>query len=97
MLIAAGFAVALMSWPVALVLALGFAVIYVPVIASDAPQLAAAVASSVTGVVVPRTVDAWSAAVTSELPSPPLPEPSNLESVGRAHLALYRELLAKWA
>jgi glycosyltransferase involved in cell wall biosynthesis len=69
----------------------------VPVIASDAPQLAAAVASSVTGVVVPRTVDAWSAAVTSELPSPPLPEPSNLESVGRAHLALYRELLAKRA
>jgi glycosyltransferase involved in cell wall biosynthesis len=69
----------------------------VPVIASDAPQLAAAVASSVTGVVVPRTVDAWSAAVTSELPSPPLPEPSNLESGGRAHLALYRELLAKRA
>ncbi len=35
MLIAAGFAVALLSWPVALVLALGFAVIYVPVIASE--------------------------------------------------------------
>jgi protein-S-isoprenylcysteine O-methyltransferase Ste14 len=35
MLIAAGFAVALMSWPVALILALGFAVIYVPVIASE--------------------------------------------------------------
>jgi protein-S-isoprenylcysteine O-methyltransferase Ste14 len=34
-LIAAGFAVALLSWPVALVLALGFAVIYVPVIASE--------------------------------------------------------------
>ena len=33
MLIAAGFAVALLSWPVALVLAVGFAVIYVPVIA----------------------------------------------------------------
>ncbi len=35
MLIAAGFAVALLSWPMALVLAVGFAVIYVPVIASE--------------------------------------------------------------
>jgi protein-S-isoprenylcysteine O-methyltransferase Ste14 len=35
MLIAAGFAVALLSWPVALLLACGFAVIYVPVIASE--------------------------------------------------------------
>jgi protein-S-isoprenylcysteine O-methyltransferase Ste14 len=35
MLMAAGFAVALMSWPVALVLAVGFLVIYVPVIASE--------------------------------------------------------------
>src|ERR1035437_5665812 len=35
MLIAAGFALALLSWPVAVVLALGFAVIYVPVIASE--------------------------------------------------------------
>jgi protein-S-isoprenylcysteine O-methyltransferase Ste14 len=35
MLIAAGFAVALMSWPVALLIAIGFAVIYVPVIVSE--------------------------------------------------------------
>jgi protein-S-isoprenylcysteine O-methyltransferase Ste14 len=35
MLIAAGFAVALMSWPMALVLACGFALIYIPVIASE--------------------------------------------------------------
>lgn len=35
MLIAAGFAVALLSWPVGLVLAVGFAVIYIPVIASE--------------------------------------------------------------
>jgi len=35
MLIAAGFAVALLSWPVALVLGLGFGMIYVPVIASE--------------------------------------------------------------
>jgi protein-S-isoprenylcysteine O-methyltransferase Ste14 len=35
MLIAAGFALALLSWPVALVLAVGFTVIYVPVIAGE--------------------------------------------------------------
>ena len=35
MLIAAGFTVALLSWPVALVLAAGFAVIYIPVIAAE--------------------------------------------------------------
>jgi protein-S-isoprenylcysteine O-methyltransferase Ste14 len=35
MLIAAGFALALLSWPVALVLVLGFLAIYVPVIASE--------------------------------------------------------------
>jgi len=34
-LIAAGFAVALLSWPMALLLAVGFAAIYVPVIASE--------------------------------------------------------------
>lgn len=34
-LIAAGFAVALLSWPVAAALALGFLVIYIPVIASE--------------------------------------------------------------
>jgi protein-S-isoprenylcysteine O-methyltransferase Ste14 len=35
MLIAAGFAVALLSWPLAVVLAAGFAVIYIPVIAGE--------------------------------------------------------------
>ncbi len=42
MLIAAGFAVALLSWPVALALAVGFTVIYVPVIASEERFLRAA-------------------------------------------------------
>ncbi|HUE21854.1 MAG TPA: isoprenylcysteine carboxylmethyltransferase family protein [Bryobacteraceae bacterium] len=42
MLMAAGFAVALLSWPVALVLAAGFAAIYVPVIASEERFLLAA-------------------------------------------------------
>jgi len=41
-LMAAGFAVALMSWPFALVLALGFLLIYVPVIASEERFLRAA-------------------------------------------------------
>ncbi|MGO9339624.1 MAG: methyltransferase family protein [Terracidiphilus sp.] len=35
MMMAAGFAVALLSWPVAVLLAAGFAVIYIPVIASE--------------------------------------------------------------
>ena len=35
MFIAAGFALALLSWPLALVLAAGFAVIYIPVIAGE--------------------------------------------------------------
>jgi protein-S-isoprenylcysteine O-methyltransferase Ste14 len=35
MLMAAGFALALLSWPVALVLAVGFSVIYIPVVASE--------------------------------------------------------------
>ena len=34
-LIAGGFALALLSWPIALVLGLGFAIIYIPVIASE--------------------------------------------------------------
>ena len=35
MLIAFGFALAVLSWPVALALAIGFCVIYIPVIASE--------------------------------------------------------------
>src|SRR5580698_431067 len=35
MLMAAGFAVALLSWPMALLLAAGFAIIYIPVIAAE--------------------------------------------------------------
>ena len=41
MLMAAGFAVALLSWPMALMLAAGFAAIYVPVIASEERFLSA--------------------------------------------------------
>jgi protein-S-isoprenylcysteine O-methyltransferase Ste14 len=41
MLMAAGFAVALMNWPVALLMAAGFAAIYVPVMASEERYLRA--------------------------------------------------------
>ena len=41
-LIAAGFALALLSWPVAVLLAAGFAAVYIPVIASEEQFLRAA-------------------------------------------------------
>lgn len=62
----------------------------VPVLASDAPQLAAAVEAASAGRVVPRTVEAWSAAITNELPAPP-PAPPTLAAAGSAHLAAYDE------
>jgi glycosyltransferase involved in cell wall biosynthesis len=64
----------------------------VPVIASDAPQLAAAVRSSSAGVVVPRTVEAWSSAVTGKLPPPP-PTAPPLRDIGMRHRALYENAL----
>ncbi len=45
MLIAFGFALAVLSWPVALALTIGFAVIYIPVIASEERFLRATFAS----------------------------------------------------
>ena len=59
-----------------------------PVIASDAPQLAASVEASRSGHVVPRTVEAWAAAVTGSLPPAP-PEPPSTAETGHAHLAAY--------
>jgi glycosyltransferase involved in cell wall biosynthesis/O-antigen/teichoic acid export membrane protein len=64
----------------------------VPVIASDAPQLAAAVHDLSAGTVVPRSVEAWSAAVTGELPPPP-PTPSPLSEVGARHRAVYERVI----
>lgn len=65
----------------------------VPVIASDAPQLAASVMAVAAGVVVPRNAGAWSAAVTGDLPAAPAAPPSS-DRVGMAHLKAYREALA---
>jgi glycosyltransferase involved in cell wall biosynthesis len=62
----------------------------VPVIASDAPELAASVHATGAGAVVPRTVEAWRSAVTGELPPPP-PAPPALSATGSRHLAVYRD------
>lgn len=60
----------------------------VPVLASDAPQLAATVESARAGAVIPRTLSAWCEAVTGPLPPPP-PPPPPLDVIGRAHLDAY--------
>lgn len=65
----------------------------VPVIASDAPELAASVRAARAGAVVPREVDAWTSAVSGELPAPP-PAPPELTATGNRHLAVYRDAVA---
>jgi glycosyltransferase involved in cell wall biosynthesis len=65
----------------------------VPVIASDAPQLAASVSATHTGIVLPRDVELWASALTGELPAPP-PMPPGLLDVGANHLAVYEQALA---
>ncbi len=62
-----------------------------PVLASDQPQLAAAVIGTGAGVTLPRSVEAWRQAVVGELPPPP-PAPPSLETVGRSHLELYERV-----
>jgi glycosyltransferase involved in cell wall biosynthesis len=60
----------------------------VPVLASDAPQLATSVQVTGAGRVVPGGVEAWAAAVTEPLPRPPSAPPTP-EETGRAHLEAY--------
>lgn len=60
----------------------------VPVLASDAPQLATSVRVTGAGRVVPGDVDAWSDAVTEPLPPAPSAPPTSQET-GRAHLEAY--------
>jgi glycosyltransferase involved in cell wall biosynthesis len=62
----------------------------VPVLASDAPQLAAAVEAGSAGRVLPREASAWAAAVKEPLPAPPAAPPS-LADTGRAHAEAYEE------
>ena len=60
----------------------------VPVLSSDAPQLATSVRVTGAGRVVPGDVDSWAAAVTDELPPAPSAPPTP-EQTGRAHLEAY--------
>ena len=80
MLIAAGFALALLSWPVAVVLAVGFAVIYIPVIASEERYLRTAF----TG------FDAYCRRVPRLIPPlTPAPAPKDQGSSGAFSFSLY--------
>ena len=80
MLIAAGFALALLSWPVALVLAVGFAVIYVPVVASEERFLRAAFPG----------FDAYCRRVPRLIPRlTPAPAPEDQSSSGAFSFSLY--------
>lgn len=60
----------------------------VPVLASDAPQLATSVRVTGAGRVVEGDVEAWAAAVTAQLPPAPSSPPTP-EETGRAHLEAY--------
>jgi protein-S-isoprenylcysteine O-methyltransferase Ste14 len=84
MLIAAGFALALLSWPVALVFALGFAAIYIPVIASEERFLRATF----------PTFDGYCRRVPRLIPRltptrDPGGHPGNQSEAGRFSLSLY--------
>ena len=66
----------------------------VPVLASDAPQLAAVVEDTAAGRIVPRTRAAWREAVVGELPGRPPAPGRSLEDVGREHLGVYERVAA---
>jgi glycosyltransferase involved in cell wall biosynthesis len=66
----------------------------VPVLASDAPQLASSVSATRAGAVIARDADSWARAVVAELPEPPPPPPPP-EAVGASHLALYDDVLER--
>lgn len=93
MLVAAGFALALLSWLVALVLAVGFAVIYIPVIASEERFLRAtfpgfdAYCRS-----VPRLIPSFAPARLDEVKDlPPVSQAGSRDSAGGFSFALYRK------
>src|SRR5208283_2671423 len=92
MLMAAGFAVALLSWPLALLLAAGFAIIYIPVIASEEQFLR----STFPGFenycrLVPRLIPRMTPAKAQSGEAVPLDAPAAEPSSGGFSLALYRK------
>lgn len=72
MLMAAGFALALESWPVAALLALGFSIIYIPVIAAEERFLRATFAGFAA---YSRSVPRLIPRLTPAQPAPPPPDP----------------------
>jgi protein-S-isoprenylcysteine O-methyltransferase Ste14 len=92
-LIAAGFAVALLSWPVALLLAFGFAAVYIPVIASEERFLRATFpAFDVYCRSVPRFIPRLTPArLPAELGLPAVSQPVTQGTTGGFSLALYLE------
>jgi len=82
MLIAAGFALALLSWPVALALAIGFAAIYIPVIASEERFLRATFPG----------FEAYCQSVPRLIPRlTPVPQTGGSDSAGSFSFSLYRK------
>jgi glycosyltransferase involved in cell wall biosynthesis len=65
-----------------------------PVLASDAPQLATSVRALRAGVILRRNIQDWAKAVTGTLPPPP-PAPPSGEVVGRAHIEAYQEAIRR--
>jgi len=92
-LIAAGFAVALLSWPVALLLAFGFAAVYISVIASEERFLRATFpAFDVYCRSVPRFIPRLTPArLPAELGLPAVSQPVTQGTTGGFSLALYLE------
>ncbi len=92
MLMAAGFAVALLSWPLALLLAAGFAIIYIPVIAGEEQFLR----STFPGFEdycrrVPRLIPRLTPAKAQSDQAVPLDAPAADASSGGFSFALYRK------
>ena len=89
-LIAAGFAAALLSWPVALLLAFGFAAIYIPVIASEERFLRATFPSSMaTAAAYPDYPRLTPAKLPAELGLPAVFQPVTPTATGGFSFALY--------
>jgi len=90
-LIAAGFAVALLSWPLALLLAVGFAAIYIPVIASEEQFLRAAFPQFDSYCrSVPRFIPRLTPArLPGPISQPAVSQPVNQAATGSFSFALY--------